>query len=449
MSNESPFEREDLVSEPGIVGASWWQRSLADAQKPVTRRSAIGLALGAGGAVLGFGALVALLAHSCSDDDDHLVERRNSLQMQRAFGWSFGAAQESVTFDGKSLLPFDRSALSQMVKQLRPQNGTYAGYYSPNLFESPSARPTEIAEGAPESIVPLDQVLMPIFTASMREAFLRGRGLGSLFTQNEVSDVLVICDLDGPESVAFAAGARTAFDPVFIFGNWPHPRGVVPAHRTLAAAAYFQPLFAEEVQDVWRRPMLVLDRQRLAPYKDDADQFDNRYMPVLPNADILHRWGVRKILYVAPSSTDTSEQPDLNDEFVAYKNAGLEVRILAADAFAPDSQRPTPDPSGVPQLVADGATTERYFYGGRAATHQWFWHDYPWSARALPAATEPNLMRPGRSYVPHLSSTATTLLAAGAIGTVAVAISRNNGRILGALMNRSGSWNRADGGYGG
>src|SRR5689334_23419108 len=53
--------------------------------------------------------------------------------------------------------------------------------------------------------------------------------------------------------------------------NWPHPKGVVPAHQTLAAAAYFQPLFAKRA-GVGSPPMLVLDRRRLAAYTDDRSE---------------------------------------------------------------------------------------------------------------------------------------------------------------------------------
>src|SRR5271170_5569626 len=74
---------------------------------------------------------------------------------------------------------------------------------------------------------------------------------------------MVVVDLPGPEAVAFAAGAASAFDPVFALDNWPHPRGVVPAHQTLAAAAYCQPLFARRASGsaAPRWPLLVLDRR--------------------------------------------------------------------------------------------------------------------------------------------------------------------------------------------
>ena len=102
------------------MGAGWWQQSLADTQSPMSRRQAINLALGAGAAVVGVGALVAILGQS---EPDAELERRTSLDMQRMYGWSFGAAQESVTFDGISTRPFDRSAPCVVQLEWRTGNG--------------------------------------------------------------------------------------------------------------------------------------------------------------------------------------------------------------------------------------------------------------------------------------------------------------------------------------
>jgi len=445
---QGPFERQETISQPGIVGASWWQASLDELQASVTRRRAIGLALGAGGAVVGFGALVALIAHGCSEEDEPEVLRKKSLEMQVTYGWNFGAPQESVTFDGISTSPFDRSALAHLASDLRPRSARYAGFYTPTLFESPSARPLSSFVDEPETIVPLDQVLMPIFTPLMRRAYRQGEALASLVAEQSLSTALVIVDLDGPQSVAFAAGASQALEPIFTFGNWPHPRGVVKAHRTLAAAAYFQPLFAKAQQRAARPALVVLDAQRSSLYRDDATQFDNRYVPLLPTPAALRQWGVSHVLYVTQGSV-YRESPDLNDVFLAYQAAGIEVKLVAEEAFAPES--------GVAHEVDDGSLLVptnppvRYFYGGNPRTHGWFWHDYPWSPTPTRAAVEPDISRPGRSYQPVADgpNAHSQLLAGAALGTVAMAVSRHSGRILGPLLNRNGSWNRSDGSYGG
>ena len=115
----------------------------------------------------------------------------------------------------------------------------------------------------------------------MEAAYARGKSLASLFASvSETGQTpagtktALIVDLPGPEAVAFAAGAISIFDPVFLFDNWPHPRGVVHAQDTLSAAAYYQPLFADArstSRTNARLPMFVLDRGRIATYRGRRD----------------------------------------------------------------------------------------------------------------------------------------------------------------------------------
>ncbi|WP_437802826.1 hypothetical protein [Sorangium sp. So ce693] len=448
---DEPFERAEVLDKPGIVGARWWHKGLADAPKDASRRNAILAALGAVGLV-GVAAAIAVAADGCSDDET-AVQRKRALDMQRTFGWSFGAAQESVTFDGESKKPFDRAALARMSTDLRPADEGARAYYVPALFESPSAVPTLVAEGDPAPITPLGDVLRPIFTPAMDRAYRSGKALASLLLAARTDsglrrDIAVIVDLDGPESVAFAAGAAEAFDPVFTFDNWPHPRGVVKAHLTLAAAAYYQPLFARSVPGP-RATMLVLDRQRLSPYSDDAAQFDNRHVARLPSADALWDRGVRHVLVIVPTERDTTESDDLNDDFVAFRSRRLDVALMAASVFAADAAESKP--------ANETEDWPPYYYGGRAASHGWFWMDYPWGPPPRPAPVEPSAPRPGKSYVPTQRATPFSSGTASSgvspipdgFGTVPVVVALGTGVILGAALSRSGSWNRASGGYGG
>ncbi|MGK3994290.1 hypothetical protein [Sorangium sp. So ce1024] len=447
---DEPFERAEVVDNPGIVGARWWHKGLVDAPKDASRRSAIMTALGVIG-LSGVGMALSMIGDGCSDDDTE-IQRKRALDMQRSFGWSFGAAQESVTFDGESKKPFDRAALARMATELRPADESLRAYYVPSLFESPSAVPTLVAKGDPAPVTPLGTVLRPIFTPAMDRAYRSGKALSSLLLAARTAsglrrDIAVIVDLDGPESVAFAAGAAEAFEPVFTFDNWPHPRGVVRAHLTLAAAAYYQPLFAR-AQPGPRATMFVLDRQRLSPYSDDATQFDNRYVARLPAADALWARGVRHVLYVVPTEAVTTESDDLNDDLVACASRHIDVGMLAASVFAADPAEPRPA----------NATEEwpPHYYGGRAATHGWFWMDYPWGPPPRPAPVEPAVQRPGKRYTPRLRATpfsGGTVSGAQSVpqtfGTVPVVVAIGTGAILGAALSRSGSWNRASGGYGG
>jgi len=439
--DQQPFKQGHVINLPGIIGASWWRESLADTPDPVSRRAAIRVALGVtAGSVLGFGALLAL-GHSASVEDggELSVERKSSLEMQRSYGWSFGAASETVTFDGASTRPFERSTLPQLATDLSPRSPDGKPYYGATLFESLGAVPPLKAEGDPENITPLEQVVTPIHTTDMDRAYAQGDALAKLLNETPHESLLVIVDLDGPSAVAFAAGASAGLAAVFAFDNWPHPRGVVKAHRTLAAAAYYQPLFAQLTPS--RLPLLmVLDRQRLATYSDDATQFDNRYTARVPDASVLASWGVRRVLYVTPTASDLEEPWDLTADFSTYAAAGIDVKFMSADAISPDYS---------PRAVSVHAAP-RYYYGGHPQTHGWFWRDYPWARGAPPDAEDPSFARPGARYrAPVQAFNASSPTSAARIGTVPVAVSLTTGAVLGAMLSpRSGSWNRSYGSSG-
>ena len=454
MSQREPFQREEFLDKPGIIGARWWQHSLATAPDPISRRKALQGFLIGGGVLASLGIVLAVAGASSSSSSDFRTEAKNALDMQKQFGWSFGATTESLTFDGQSKQPFDRSALARLPDDLRPTRPDHVPWYVPTLFQSPSAIPTARAREEAVPPVPLKDALMPIFTPAMDAAYRRGKAVASLF-QDAGAAAMIVVDLPGPEAVAFAAGAASVLDPVFAIDNWPHPRGVVPAHLTLAAAAYYQPLFARHAAPAGAPAMIVLDRRRLSPYTDDATQFDNRHVVRLPGAAQLKALGIAHVLYVAPTGTD-KELDDLNDDFVLYGRAGLDVRLCGADAFGPDPAEGAPATPSSAEV-----STPPYYYGHSAGSHFWFWHDYPWVKRSPSRGAEPvapAMVMMGLAYTPQ--PRATPFSSGGGsssrprpvgFGTVPVVVSIATGAILGAKILRSGSWNRVgdSGGWGG
>jgi hypothetical protein len=314
--------------------------------------------------------------------------------------------------------------------------------------------------------------MKPMFSTAMDAAYARGKSVASLFAslaevpgQTPASaKAALIVDLPGPEAVAFAAGAISAFDPVFLFDNWPHPRGVVRAQETLSAAAYYQPLFAEakKANRSGRSPMFVLDRRRIATYRDDATEFDNRYVAKLPtSAAAMRALDVTHVLYVVPKQSDaTRELDDLNDELVLYAAGGADVKALSLDMFAIDRTD-----AGVSVAPATPKESDRLlgesgfvYYGGSRGSHHAFFADYPWAKPARSASARPGA-NPGKSYTPQARATAyssgspsgavTSKPRPATFGTVPVVIAVGTGVILGARYSRSGSWNRSSGGYGG
>ncbi|HEU4404019.1 MAG TPA: hypothetical protein VFS43_01810 [Polyangiaceae bacterium] len=465
MTNQGkpPFERRKAAEGPALVGAEWWQEGLASAANPVARRQALVAltALAGGTAVIGAGvALVAAGGGGSSSDEE--VRTPDALETQRDYGWSFGAEGEALTFDGADTAPFDRSALAALADAgLPPAQARLRPFYQATLFEALRATPTKPrAEGEPPK--PLVETITPLFTPAMGEAYRRGQALASLF-EGKPPDAALFVDLPGPEAVAFAAGASGRFDPVFTFDNWPHPRGVVPAHLTLAALAYYQPLLARLAagRAGSAPPAFVLDRNRLRPYTDEAAQFDNRYVAKVPGPDQLRTLGVAHALYVGPEGAP--ELDDLNDDFVTYAAAGVDVKTLAPSDFAPANELPlTPLPGGAvgsPAAPGGGASYDygapsgpSYYYGGSPASHLWFWHHYAWYPPPRPPPVPPPRVSGGYGYRPSPRPT----LFRGFVGMqkpkpsnfgrVPVVYSRSSGTAYGPRFSgRSGSWGRSGG----
>src|SRR5262249_16740084 len=115
--------------------------------------------------------------------------------------------------------------------------------------------------------------------------------------------------------------------------------------------------------------LLLLDSQRLAPYTDADNQFDNRYMATLPSPTALKERNVKNIMYIVPSREQKEESDDLNDDFVAYKNAKLKVVLFPLADFQKISQPVTKkEPDGTSRTV----TETRYYYGGGLESHLGF-----------------------------------------------------------------------------
>jgi hypothetical protein len=390
---------------------------------------------------------------------------RASLEAQREYGWNIGAGTSDFTTSATPAVveeapnlaggqPFDRAALARMVDELAPSSLSLAPFYVATLFQSLMATPNTPSNLEP--FKPLHEVLVPLFTADMEKAFSRGRALGSLF-EGAPAGRAVIVDLPGPLAVAFAAGLADRLDPVFGFDGWPHPQGVVPAHLTLGAAAYYQALFAErrKARPSSAPPVFVLDRGRLFAYSDESDRFDNRYMAKVPSASQLAALGVKQILYVSQSATE--EADDLNDDFVAYASAGVEIRNIADTDF---SQEPGSSSGGSgasdsygpldagTRTTGYGYSYHPYYYGGYSARHWYFWPYYGWGQPVRPYSPFTSPILRG-SYHPSYRTTPFTGLGTGMSKTRpssygSVGIVSSSGRTVGTT--RTGSWGRTGSG---
>ena len=404
MSSEpdkDPFLRITWLDGPGGEGARWWNEAMAKtgawaprADDPARREVIAKVLMGAGLVAFGF-----FRYSGCSGGgDDGVVETLDAIDLQRRTSWDVGDDRRGLTVsDGwtKDVDDSDRwqaALASGHLAELFAPEGRLRPFYSPTLFQVPDHQ-------AGRSIA---RYLTPIQNAAMDDAYARGRALAEMFeAAGRPTDTALVIDLPGPEAVALAAGLADLFAPVFMFDNWPHPRGVVPSHRTLDAALYYLPRFERvAAKRPWSAPpAFVLDANRLAHYRDAASDFDNRYVVSLPSRASLAELGVTHLMYVTERDP-VQESDDLNGALAAYDVEGLAVRAVATADFQPDPEGavvgrvavPAPD-AGVARSVS-----RRFHYGGggyhaggyHGGGHIAFWRDYGWYQASRPDGARPS-----------------------------------------------------------
>jgi hypothetical protein len=430
------------LDKPGIVGARWWHQGLLDEERKVSRRQmliGLGVAGGAVAAVAGLGVGVATLFKP----EKTSLARRNSMAMQKQYGWDFGARGVPLVFNGQAEGPFVRGELQKMAAVMTPARVGHVSYYVPTLVSSLTAMPTTTLpdpedgrprpDGAP--FRRLADVILPIVTPEMREAYAAGEAFARIAAGRPGTAALA--DLPGPQAVAFAAGAAAVLDPVLLLDNWPHPQGVVPSHLTLAALAYYQPRFASlrAQRAATALPLFVLDRQRLNAYSEQSDRFDNRYYARMPRLDSLGRLGVRTLFYVVASPSALPEPDDLNAVLSAGGGDPVSVVALALTDFWNDR----PDPAAA-----------RVYYGGTPKGEGTFWSAQS-SGRLTVDDFTPGAAKARASTADHVFTSRRAAASAtppATLGMVPVIVT-DSGLILSAALDRSGSMNRFAGGWSG
>lgn len=305
-----------------------------------------------------------------------------SLARQQEQGWNVGDETMPILLPGATDTDSEgghgwQRRLWGLSDLLAPRSSRWSPYYAPTLFQSVQASRSDS----------LRAVLRPILTPTMQEAYRQGLGLAAHFAgaRGCRTDVAVVLDADGPESVAAAAGMSVCLEPVFFFDNWPHPAGVVPSHLTLAAVLYYAPVFErlQASRPTSLAPLFVLDRRRLSPYVDDAKVFDNRYVARLPSAGAMAAAGIRRLLYVTGSVRTPREQDDLNEDFVVFARSGIDVRMVALSAFIPahveeeqnGESSPMPGEEAANSLATDSSPR---VFAGSTTLSKLFWSWYGW-----------------------------------------------------------------------
>ncbi len=288
----------------------------------------------------------------------------DSLTLQKKHGWNVGAESERLFFRGISRVDAKGSTAwkrytdpTRLMNAWRPRTDTWQPFFVPNLIQSLQAST-------------LRQQIRPISTRAMQDAFGRGKTLSKdLLSQvTNAEETLFIADLPGPEVVAFGAGMGGGVDVIGNFENWPHPLGVVRSHETLGAMIYYAAFMEEQKKQLPASApgLMLLDSQRLTPYKDADAQFDNRYLATVPLAPALRKRGIKHVMYIVENRKQKNESDDLNDEFVEYKKAGIQVAVFPLSdmkAVTENVSRKAPD--GTTQTVRE----RHYYYGGGYNSH--------------------------------------------------------------------------------
>lgn len=431
---------------------------------------------------------------SCDDDD--VDSESDTLELQRKEGWNVGSQDKTLTFRDKqsadSTGSTDWKAYTKpdvLLKAWQPvsNNAKWQPYYVPTLIQALSQDT-------------LRSVITPVCTPAMREAYSRGLGMREVLkTSENPAAVMIISDIPGPESVAFAAAMADVAEPVISFDNFPHPLGVVPSHETLAALIYYAKEVGEKAAKRPQNPaaIMVVDANRLAKYVDADSQFDNRYMAKMPTADNLKTLGITAVVYGMPNENQKTELDDLNDDFVAYQEKGMSVEMLPLTRFQPSTanaangsttataslqamphnqqqnlQQQNPQMQNQPQANMQGQpgynpqaaagyavySPPVYYYGGGPMYSPWFFYHYPSYTyyRTMPAMTRlPATTYSRTSYAPVRRPTMFSGTSIGGnrsgigkqrpsgFGRVSVRTNSSTGRLSGVRSGRSGSFGRS------
>ena len=310
-------------------------------------------------------AFTALLSLSgCKSEKEQAAD---SLKLQQEQGWNVGAKESRLFFtstteeDASGSKDWRRyTNPADLIAAWQPRTEAWQKFFTPTLMQSLKD----------ES---LRTQMRLIVNQGMREALARGETMRrDLLSQvDKGAETFFIADLPGPEAVAFGAAMAGWTDVIPSFENWPHPHGVVRSHDTLAALLYYAASLQEQKKQLPESApgLLLLDSQRLVAYTDADDKFDNRYVATLPSATALQQRGVKNIMYIVPNREQKDESDDLNDDFVAYKNAKLKVVLFPLNDFQKVAQ---PVTRKAPDGTTHTVTETRYYYGGGLESHLGF-----------------------------------------------------------------------------
>lgn len=463
--DENEYEILSNLDNQDQNEADWWRTKM---QRREATKKVIGVSIGA--------ALVAYVAlRGCDDDgvfgdidDDETESNVDAMDLQKKEGWNAGHTDKNLTYadahDFNSLGSTDYqkyTTLDELLACWKPKNEAFLPFFVPTLMQVTTNDNFR-------------NVLKPVCSKEMKDEYSKGLGFKELISQSkDFKKTMIVADLSGTESVAFAAALSDKCVPVVTFDNWPHPLGIVPSHLTLGAMVYY----AEEVKNNAAKldedsPLLmVLDRKRFKTYINPESDFDNRYMAKIPTSENLKKLGIESILYVVDK--ETQELDDLNDDFAYFKDNGITVSMLDLDNFKPEGSNAdslgtpliskTPTQQAAPQSGVNpnspnyyhSSAAPVYYYGGHSTFMPFFFMNYGFISpmRTYRSyGTMPSTIRTS-SYTPAKRATIFSSRSVGGtggigrtrptgFGSISTRMNRSTGRMTGIRTGKTGSFGR-------
>ncbi|MCX6156236.1 MAG: hypothetical protein NT007_18960 [Candidatus Kapabacteria bacterium] len=453
LKHRTPAENTEDSSNQE-QSSEWWNQSQ-------TRRNNLGtmITLGIGTVIIG-----GVIINEIFEDSDDVEQQSDSLSLQKKEGWNIGSDDKALYFDGKPT-ETDSKNSKDWFNFLKPANLLKA-YQPTNVNFAPFVVPTLVQSLDNSSLVNRMRLNS---NPDINKAYSKGLGMREVIKKaKNPEEILYIVDSEGPESVAFGAALADVADLIITFDNWPHPIGVVPSHDTLSELIFF----AKEVQEKAALrpknapPVFLLDRKRYVEKINPDTQFDNRYMAKLPTAENLKQMNIKSILYFVPDRSVQNELDDLNDDFAAFKSAGIDLQMVPLSDFTKEESNDTTtnhqQPRNEPDMRNGGyyESQPSYYYGGGYSHLGFFFMNY---AMMRPSYTIVQSRMPASRISPPRYTPASrptvfnrTGYSAKSIGksrpssfgTVRTSVSKSSGKLSGVRAGGHGSFGRG-GSFGG
>ncbi len=353
-----------LDSAPsGETSSDWVKGRASDAPLGKRRFSVVPTII----AIAVVGVVVSTIAHlvSSNSSDASLREREAALQAQAERVIPTIPSPSTVGVDGTDSW---RAGVKSLSADFEPVREDLRPWMVRTLLDVP--RDVVAGSTTPPSWI------VPSVSPADRQAFDRGVAMAeTLQSLGAERELALIIDLPGSQAVAAAAGLASMCDVVITVDNLPHRSGVVKSHETLGALLYWRSKFLASRKDgMLPRPSAwVLQGDRLAPYANQPDVFDNRSVAKLPSSAAMRGLGVKKVLYVRPDADKPTEQDDLVDLFVALEKDGIEVRHLGMSSVGsppPETYMPVEPPAAQSRPQSQASTKPV----GRSSGSSWMLH---------------------------------------------------------------------------